>query len=69
VRATVLEPGRSIAFANLPTRHVWLQVARGSLSANGVALRAGDGLSTSAAGALDLVAGGDGAEALLFDLA
>ena len=47
--------------------HAWLQVARGSLTANGQALAQGDGLAAAELTSLDL-ASDDGAEVLVFDL-
>jgi hypothetical protein len=47
----------------------WLQVARGSLTANGMALVAGDGLALSNETKVVAMAGAEGAEFLLFDLA
>src|SRR5574341_1942229 len=51
-------------------RHAWLQVARGAVTLNGVALKAGDGAAASDESALE-IAGADagGSEILLFDLA
>ncbi len=51
-----------------PGRHAWLQVARGQVELNGVALEPGDGAAVSDERALELRAA-DGAEVLLFDLA
>jgi redox-sensitive bicupin YhaK (pirin superfamily) len=67
--ATVLSEGQKAAHANAAGRHVWLHVARGELTLNGVTLKAGDAARTSDAGTLTLVAAKPGAEALLFDLA
>jgi redox-sensitive bicupin YhaK (pirin superfamily) len=47
---------------------VWLQVARGAVTVGETALVAGDGASTSDPGRLDLTAGAQGAELILFDL-
>ena len=49
-------------------RQYWLQVAEGSIRANGQPLAAGDGLALTGAGKLELSAT-EGAEVLLFDLA
>jgi quercetin 2,3-dioxygenase len=49
--------------------HGWLQVARGSVNANGVELNQGDGLELADEKVAKLIAGTDGAEVLLFDLA
>jgi redox-sensitive bicupin YhaK (pirin superfamily) len=51
-----------------PGRHGWLQVVRGSLTANGLALAAGDGVAISEESVLEVTAGAV-SEALLFDLA
>jgi redox-sensitive bicupin YhaK (pirin superfamily) len=69
VYASVLEPGAKVAHENGPERHVWVQVARGSIAVNGLEMDAGDGVATSEPGSLELVAGPSGAEILLFDLA
>lgn len=45
----------------------WLQVARGAVKANGLALAAGDGLALSSEARLDLEAGSD-SELLLFEV-
>ncbi len=51
-------------------RHAWLQVARGAVTLNGVALKAGDGAAVSDEAALEIAGAGDeSAEILLFDLA
>ncbi len=47
----------------------WMQVARGSATVNGVALKQGDGLAFTGEKNASVQAGGDGAEVLLFDLA
>jgi redox-sensitive bicupin YhaK (pirin superfamily) len=49
-------------------RHAWVQVARGAVEVNGVALRAGDGLAASGEPKLAIAATED-AEILVFDLA
>ena len=67
--AGILDAGRTVEHGVVHDRHAWLQVARGSVTVNGVALFEGDGLSTSTPGSLELVAGREGAEILAFDLA
>ncbi len=62
-----LSKGTALARDLDPARRYWLQVARGSLRVNGLALTAGDGLALSSEARLDLVAGAD-SEVLLFDL-
>ena len=65
---TRLSAGEIVRHDLAPGRHAWVQVARGSLVLNGVALGEGDGASTSDGPRLELRATED-AEALLFDLA
>ncbi len=64
----LLEPKGTVTFDIREARKVWLQVARGTLEANGQTLRAGDGLGLSEDGALSVTAA-DETEFLLFDLA
>jgi hypothetical protein len=68
IHAGRLARGARVAHALRPGRHAWIQVARGALVVNGVALAAGDGVAASDEARLDVVATG-GAELLLFDLA
>ena len=63
-----LEPGEQVAYHLRPGRHVWVQVASGGVTLNGVSLKEGDGAAVSEVAALDLVAV-DRSEVLLFDLA
>jgi quercetin 2,3-dioxygenase len=65
--AGILEPGRQVAWELEETRHAWIQVMAGALSANGQPLSAGDGASTSTPGPIVLEASRE-AEVLLFDL-
>lgn len=66
--SSLLADGDTLNFEVRQGRRVWLQVARGTLIANGETLYAGDGLGLTAAGTLALTATDD-AEVLLFDLA
>lgn len=68
LRAGILDPGNAVAWRNPKGRHLWIQVARGSVDANGQLLKAGDGAWTSEAGDLVLRAK-EKAELLLFDMA
>jgi hypothetical protein len=65
--ASLLDGDQTITHTVAPGRHAWVHVARGEASVNGTALTAGDAVSTSDAGALELR--GKGAEILVFDLA
>ncbi len=60
--------GGTLTFEPEPERFGWLQVARGSVRANGEELQQGDGLAFSDIEKLELKGDG-GAEILLFDLA
>lgn len=66
--ASILEPGETLTHALKPGRHAWLQVASGSISANGQTLAKGDGAAVSGEAQLNLTATST-AEFLLFDLA
>jgi quercetin 2,3-dioxygenase len=68
VYAVRLEPARRVRHPVDPGRHVWVQVARGTLAVNGVALGAGDGAALSGEQALELAAE-TSAEAVVFELA
>jgi len=65
--ATVLAPGETVKHALKPGRHAYVQVARGSVTLNGVKLATGDGAAVSREKALEL-AGVEDAEVLVFDL-
>ena len=63
----LVDQGEELCYALEPNRHAWLQVARGTISIGGTALRAGDGASFSPGELIELRASSD-AELLLFDL-
>jgi len=63
--ATVLEGG-SVRHELKPGRHAWVQIARGSLKVNGLAVEAGDGVAISEEPGVEISGKG---EALVFDLA
>jgi len=64
----LLEPGEAVRHVFERGRYAWVHVARGEVSLNGAALRAGDGAAVSAEKALDIRASAP-AEVLVFDLA
>ena len=68
VHAAVLRPGDAVAFSPAPDRHVWVQVAGGTVTLNGQRLQEGDGASVSGERSLQIAAEDD-AEIVLFDLA
>jgi len=60
--------GAEIGRLPLPAgRRAWVHVARGSVTVNGQALQAGDGLAIAEEAAVEL-SRGEGAEVLVFDL-
>lgn len=68
IYAAVLSHGEAVRHKIADSRHAWVQVARGAVTVNGVALAQGDGAAVSAETALDIVGGSNDAEFLLFDL-
>src|SRR5580704_2715929 len=64
----LLEQTDSLTHRLGPDRYGWLQVARGDISINGMALRAGDGAAINDESALNIEAG-SASEILLFDMA
>jgi quercetin 2,3-dioxygenase len=67
IHAGVLEPGVSLTHKFAAGRLGWLQVVRGTLTANGLSLQAGDGLSLRDTSTLVLQATSE-TEMLLFDM-
>jgi redox-sensitive bicupin YhaK (pirin superfamily) len=68
VYATLLDAGQLVTHTLQPTRHAWLQLARGTVRLNGMELKQGDGAAVSKESELSISAH-DRAELLLFDLA
>jgi len=68
VYATLLSDGQSVQHALAPGRGAWVQVARGAVTVNGVALGAGDGAAVEGEELLSVAGAGGPAEVLLFDL-
>jgi redox-sensitive bicupin YhaK (pirin superfamily) len=66
--AGIVESGKPIAVTVTAGRRGYLQVVRGAVNVNGVALEAGDGARIAEESALD-IAGREESELLLFDLA
>ena len=62
-----LDQNRELTYALAADRHAWLQILRGSVTFNGLALSAGDGAAVSEESALAVRANGP-SEGLLFDL-
>jgi redox-sensitive bicupin YhaK (pirin superfamily) len=68
IYAALLGKDETATHAIAPGRHAWIQVVRGSVTANGTPLGAGDGAAISGETAVALAAG-EATELLLFDLA
>ena len=68
VFAADLAAGQSIRYAPAEGRGVWLQLGKGTVTVNGVALNAGDGVAISDETSIEIQASAD-AHFLLFDLA
>ena len=66
-RSGLLDPGDEVVHRIPPYRHAWLQVARGSVLANGNLLEQGDGAAVSHEDQL-VITGKDRAEVLVFEL-
>ena len=66
--ATLLSPGETVSHPLKPGRHAWAQVARGAVTLNGHALKAGDGAAISEEEGVEIRAEAE-TELLLFDLA
>jgi quercetin 2,3-dioxygenase len=67
LHTTLLGKGEKTEYALKPGRFAWIQLARGSGTLNGVALKAGDGAAVAEETSLVLTAN-EPVEALLFDL-
>jgi redox-sensitive bicupin YhaK (pirin superfamily) len=68
IYAGTFEAGERAQHELAPGRGAWIHVARGSVDVNGERLGPGDGAALTDAGAIE-IAGAEGAELLLFDLA
>lgn len=66
--ATVLSKGEQVNLSDLGQRHLWVQVARGTVLLNGQPLTSGDAAAVSDEKTLELI-GQEDAEVLVFDLA
>ena len=68
--AAALEAKETVRHRLASGRHAWLQVARGAVTLNELALKAGDGAAVSDEPQVEIAGAGDGSsEILLFDLA
>jgi quercetin 2,3-dioxygenase len=68
VYATLLGGDERVGHALAPGRRGWVQVARGRVAVNGRVLEPGDGAALTEEDAIELMAQGAPAEALVFDL-
>jgi quercetin 2,3-dioxygenase len=69
VYASVLGNGKTVRHELADNRHAWIQVVRGSVTASGKILNAGDGAGITGEKVIELTATGPESEVLLFDLA
>jgi quercetin 2,3-dioxygenase len=68
--ASLLEKGKEVKYDLDQNRYGWIQIAKGSVTLNGKALKAGDGAAISNESNLEITGSSDErAEFLLFDLA
>jgi quercetin 2,3-dioxygenase len=67
VYASVIEPERPVKMALAAGRRAYVQVVRGALTVNGVAMAAGDGARVTGEAALEFAAAAE-SEVILFDL-
>ena len=68
IHATLLEAGQTILYPLREDRHAWIQVARGDISLNDMALTQGDGVAVNKESSLEITAKKE-SELLLFELA
>jgi quercetin 2,3-dioxygenase len=68
IYAGVIYAGKPLTFENMPGRSSYVQVVKGAIALNGVALEAGDGARIVDESAIE-IAGHDQSEVLVFDLA
>ena len=63
-----LQPGTQALHELTANRGLWLHVAKGSISVNGIELFAGDAVSLEEPGKIEITATAEASEAILFDL-
>jgi quercetin 2,3-dioxygenase len=68
IYAGVIYAGKPLTFENMPGRRSYVQVVKGAIALNGVALETGDGARIVDESAIE-IAGHDQSEVLVFDLA
>lgn len=68
VYACQMSYGQQMQFESKPHRHIWIQVARGSVTINKQVLNQGDGFNSSSVGWIKATANQARTELLLFDL-
>ena len=65
--SSLLEPGETVSHTPSPGRRAWIQLARGAVRVNGLAMSAGDGAALADEAEIRITAG-ESAELLLFDM-
>ena len=63
-----LQPGTGVRHELAADRGLWLHIAKGSVTVNGISLSAGDAVSLEEAGEIEITSPSGTAEAILFDL-
>ena len=66
--AALLDEGDEVSRTITSGRVAWVQVARGSVTVNGEALRSGDGLAVETAGEIKITGASKNADVLVFDM-
>lgn len=61
-------PGEPVRHELAEGRGLWLHVAKGSLTVNGIGLEAGDAVSLEESGEIEILSSSGGSEGILFDL-
>jgi quercetin 2,3-dioxygenase len=68
IYASILSSGVQLTYNILSGRHVWVQVAKGSILLNELPMQAGDGMAVSEIESLNIKGGDLNSEFLLFDM-
>ena len=69
IYASLLSPHHNVTFTSSPQKRIWVQMARGAATFNGVPLHEGDGLALAQETALHCESADQEAEFIIFDMA